>query len=93
MSKVVYVAVLASAAFAFASPTPSIAQSVAQTAGDFQNRPIRIVVLQAAGSGTDLVARLLAQKMGELWGHQGVVENRPGADGILAMESSREGYP
>jgi tripartite-type tricarboxylate transporter receptor subunit TctC len=93
MSKVISVAVLASTAFAFAAPTQSMAQSPAQTAADFPNRPIRIVVLQAAGSGTDLVARLLAQKMGELWGQQGVVENRPGANGILAMESVARATP
>jgi tripartite-type tricarboxylate transporter receptor subunit TctC len=93
MRNAVYVAVLASAVSAFAASAPSMAQSPAQTAGDFPNRPIRIVVLQAAGSGTDLVARLLAQKMGELWGHQGVVENRPGANGILAMESVARATP
>jgi tripartite-type tricarboxylate transporter receptor subunit TctC len=93
MRKVIDVAVLASAAFFFADPTLSIAQSAAQTAGDFPSRPIRIVVLQAAGSGTDLVARLLAQKMGELWGQQGVVENRPGANGIVAMEGAARAAP
>jgi tripartite-type tricarboxylate transporter receptor subunit TctC len=93
MSKAIYVAVLASAVFAFAAPTPSMAQSSAQTAGDFPNRPIRIVVLQAAGAGTDLVARMLAQKMGGLWGHQGVVENRPGANGIIAMEAAARANP
>ena len=52
--------------------------AAAQTADDFPNRPIRIIVPQAAGSGVDLQARTLAQKMGELWGQPGVVENRSG---------------
>ena len=65
----------------------------AQTAGDFPNRPIRIVVPQAAGSGIDLQARVLAQKMGELWGQQGVVENRPGANAILGMETVAKAAP
>src|SRR5687768_5118395 len=65
----------------------------AQTADDFPNRPIRIIVPQAAGSGVDLQARSLAQKMGELWGHQGVVENRPGANAIIGMEAAARAAP
>jgi tripartite-type tricarboxylate transporter receptor subunit TctC len=91
MKKLIHVAVLASAAFAFAAS--GMTQSVAQTAGDFPNRPIRIIVLQAPGAGTDLVARLLAQKMAELWGHQGVVENRTGANGILGVEAAARAAP
>ena len=48
---------------------------------------------QAAGSGVDLQARTLAQKMGELWGHQGVVENRPGANAIIGMEAVAKAAP
>src|SRR3954470_3662193 len=72
----------------------SIAASAsAQTADDFPNRPIRIIVPQAAGSGVDLQARVLAQKMGELWGQQGVVENRPGANAIVGMEAGAKAAP
>jgi tripartite-type tricarboxylate transporter receptor subunit TctC len=67
--------------------------AAAQGAGDFPNRPIRIIVPQAAGSGVDLQARALAQKMGELWGHQGVVENRPGANAIIGMEAVARAQP
>jgi len=69
------------------------APAAAQGAGDFPNRPIRIIVPQAAGSGVDLQARALAQKMGELWGHQGVVENRPGANAIIGMEAVARATP
>jgi tripartite-type tricarboxylate transporter receptor subunit TctC len=69
----------------------SITGAVAQT--DFPNRPIRIIVPQAAGSGIDIQARVLAAKMGELWGHQGVVENRPGANAILGMETAARAAP
>src|SRR5437588_1004284 len=65
----------------------------AQTADDFPNRPIRTIVAQAAGSGIDLQARVLAQKMGELWGQQGVVENRPGANAIIGMEAVAKAAP
>jgi tripartite-type tricarboxylate transporter receptor subunit TctC len=71
----------------------SVAEVAAQTAGDFPNRPIRIIVPQAAGSGVDLQARVLAQKMGELWGQQGVVENRPGANAIVGMEAGAKANP
>jgi tripartite-type tricarboxylate transporter receptor subunit TctC len=67
--------------------------AAAQTADDFPNRPIRIIVPQAAGSGIDLQARVLAQKMGELWGQQGVVENRAGANAIIGMEAVAKAAP
>src|SRR5690349_22905800 len=69
------------------------APGTAQTGDDFPNRPIRIIVPQAAGSGVDLQARVLAQKMGELWGQQGVVDNRPGANGIIGMEAGAQARP
>jgi tripartite-type tricarboxylate transporter receptor subunit TctC len=72
---------------AFANP------GAAQTADDYPNRPIRIIVPQAAGSGVDLQARVLAQKMGELWGQQGVVDNRPGANAIIGMEAGAKAAP
>ena len=64
-----------------------------KTSDDFPNRPIRIIVPQAAGSGVDLQARVLAQKMGELWGQQGVIENRPGANAIIGMEAGAKATP
>jgi tripartite-type tricarboxylate transporter receptor subunit TctC len=69
------------------------ANAQSQSADDFPNRPIRIIVPQAAGSGVDLQARALAAKMGELWGHQGIVENRPGANGIVGMEAGARSKP
>jgi tripartite-type tricarboxylate transporter receptor subunit TctC len=69
------------------------AGAAAQTGDDYPNRPIRIIVPQAAGSGVDLQARVLAQKMGDLWGQQGVVENRPGANAIVGMEAGARAAP
>ena len=71
----------------------SVAGAAAQTSDDFPSRPIRIIVPQAAGSGVDLQARVLAQKMGELWGYQGVVENRPGANAIVGMDAASKAAP
>src|SRR5438105_7577799 len=66
---------------------------MAQTPDDYPNRPIRIIVPQAAGSGTDLQARVLAQKMSGLWGQIGVVENRAGANAVLGMEAVAKAAP
>jgi tripartite-type tricarboxylate transporter receptor subunit TctC len=50
-------------------------------------RPIRLVVPSTAGAGvTDIMARLVGQKLGESLGQQVVVDNRPGASGILGSE-------
>jgi tripartite-type tricarboxylate transporter receptor subunit TctC len=65
----------------------------AQTADNYPNRPIRIIVPQAAGSGIDIHARIFAQKMGELWGQQGIVENRPGANAIIGMDTAAKAAP
>jgi len=52
--------------------------------GPYPSAPVRIVVAFPPGGGVDVVARLIAQKMTAVWSQQVVVENRPGAAGILA---------
>jgi tripartite-type tricarboxylate transporter receptor subunit TctC len=83
------------AASASAAVLP-LAASAAETADQYPSRPIRIIVPQAAGSGIDLQARLLAQKLAEMWGKQIVVEDRPGANAIIGTEyvakSPPDGY-
>jgi tripartite-type tricarboxylate transporter receptor subunit TctC len=71
----------------------AVAASPAMAQADFPNHPIRIIVPQAAGSGIDIHARILAQKMGELWGQQGVVENRPGANAMLGTDAVAKSPP
>jgi tripartite-type tricarboxylate transporter receptor subunit TctC len=53
----------------------------------YPDRPVRIVVPVAAGGGVDVMARLLAQALSEHWGQQFVIENRPGAAGIIGTRS------
>jgi tripartite-type tricarboxylate transporter receptor subunit TctC len=67
--------------------------AAAQMAPDFPSRPVRIIVPQAAGSGVDLQARVLAQKLSELWGQQVVVEDRPGANAIIGMDYVAKAAP
>ncbi len=65
-------------------------------ATNYPNKTVRIVVPFAAGGATDIVSRILAQKLTEVWGHSVVVENRGGAGGnIGAAEVARatpDGY-
>lgn len=48
--------------------------------------PVRIIVGFAAGGGTDVLARVLAQKLSVMWGTQVLVENKPGATGVIAAD-------
>ena len=56
-------------------------------------RPIRIIVPQAPASGPDIMARQVAQKLTESWGQQVIVDNRPGANGIIGMEAVAKSKP
>ncbi|MEO7940916.1 MAG: tripartite tricarboxylate transporter substrate binding protein [Burkholderiaceae bacterium] len=58
------------------------------------NHPVRFVVGFAAGTGPDIVARLVAQKLSEGWGGQGViVDNKPGAAGLIAASEVARAAP
>jgi tripartite-type tricarboxylate transporter receptor subunit TctC len=56
----------------------------AQEPADFPAKPIRILVGFTPGGGPDITARYIAQKLGETWKQQAIVDNRPGAGGTLA---------
>ena len=53
---------------------------------DYPNRPIRLIIPMAAGGATDIVVRMLTPKMTTLFGQQIVVDNRPGANGVIGDE-------
>ena len=55
-------------------------------AQEFPTKPIRLVVGFAAGGSSDTVARIVAQKLTEAFGHNVVVDNRPGAGGTIAAD-------
>lgn len=55
------------------------------SAETWPQRPVRLMVPLGAGSGADVTARLLAERLSERWHQPVVVENRPGADGIVGI--------
>ena len=59
---------------------------IARAQGAYPNRPVRVIVGQAAGSATDIIARLFAQFLAEKLGQQFIVEAKPGAGGNIATE-------
>ncbi|GAA4324538.1 tripartite tricarboxylate transporter substrate binding protein [Pigmentiphaga soli] len=60
---------------------------------DYPNKPIRFLVGSAPGGTTDLVARAISQKMGALLGQQVVVDNRPGANQMIAADMTAKAPP
>jgi tripartite-type tricarboxylate transporter receptor subunit TctC len=60
---------------------------------DFPSKPLRLIVPFPAGGGSDIVGRILAQKLGELSGRQVVVDNRAGAGGSIGTEAAVKSAP
>ena len=73
----------------------ALVQSAA-LAQSFPARPVRLIVPVAAGGGTDILGRVLAEKLGEAWSQPVVVENRPGGGFVLgtsiAAKAPADGY-
>jgi tripartite-type tricarboxylate transporter receptor subunit TctC len=82
------------------TPTVSGAQSALPSgkttsgpAQAFPSKPIRLVVSTLPASQPDMLARMIAQKMSENWGRPVIMENRPGAGGILAASTVAKATP
>ena len=65
----------------------------AAQAQNFPTRTVKIIVAFSPGGGTDIVARLLGQKLTEMWGQQVIVENRAGASGTIGTELAARAAP
>lgn len=72
------------------------AASLGATASDFPTKPIRLVVVYGAGGANDIVARVVGAKMAESLGQPVLVENKPGAGGMIGAKhvasSASDGY-
>ena len=82
-----YATLLGASVLAFGS-IAAMAQSQ-----NFPARPVRMLVANGPGSAPDVVGRLLAAKLSESWGQPVIVENRPGATGLIAVETLAKSTP
>jgi tripartite-type tricarboxylate transporter receptor subunit TctC len=73
------------ALIAAALPLAATLTAAAETA--WPTRPVRLILTLGPGSGSDIGARLLADRLGARWGQPIVVDNRPGGDGIVAINA------
>ena len=79
--------ILASAAMMAAALPVPLAHFTAAADQAWPTRPVKFILTLGPGSGADIGARLLADRLGQRWGQPVVVENRPGGDGIVAINS------
>jgi tripartite-type tricarboxylate transporter receptor subunit TctC len=64
-----------------------VAAASSASAQTYPDRPVRILVPYSPGGITDIAARVVGAKLSEYWGHQVVVENRSGGNGLIAMSA------
>ncbi|HWE77800.1 MAG TPA: tripartite tricarboxylate transporter substrate binding protein, partial [Pseudolabrys sp.] len=62
-------------------------------ADDYPSRPIRLIVPFAPGGGTDVLARIVGQRLSEKWGKAVIVENQPGASGSIGSKAVERAAP
>jgi tripartite-type tricarboxylate transporter receptor subunit TctC len=83
-------AVLIGASFLSSLFPKAWAQKIADS---YPNKPIRLLCPFAPAGGVDITARAIAQKLTEVWGQPVVVENKPGANGTIAVETAVRSAP
>jgi tripartite-type tricarboxylate transporter receptor subunit TctC len=85
MQRVMRTLCIAAAAASMLLPYTAQSQKApaAKAAGNYPDKPIRLIALSSPGSGPDIVGRLIGAKLTEAWGQQVIVDTRPGASGII----------
>lgn len=71
----------------------NVTSTLAQDAGDYPNRPVRLIIPQTPGAASDILGRIFANKFGEVLGQSIVVDNRAGAGGIIGAEAGAKAAP
>jgi len=69
------------------------AAGAAVQAQDYPSRPVRLIVASSPGSGVDIIARVVAQRMTEALGVQMIVDNRAGAGGTIGVQAAAKSAP
>ena len=82
-----------SSAFLAATASLLLAASGANAADNYPSKPGRLILPFGAGGSTDIVGRIFAQRFSEAWGQTLVVDNRPGAGGILGTDIAAKSVP
>jgi tripartite-type tricarboxylate transporter receptor subunit TctC len=67
--------------------------AVGAQAQTFPDKTVRIILPFPTGTGPDTVMRLVGERLAKMWGQQVIVDNRPGANGWLAMEAAKRAAP
>lgn len=73
--------------------TAAAAATLPAGAQNWPSRPVRVLVPYPPGSGTDIIGRVLAEKLQAAWGQPVVVENRPGGGGTIGTEAGARAAP
>jgi tripartite-type tricarboxylate transporter receptor subunit TctC len=79
--------------FLAATAAAVLSSKSAQAQGGYPNKPVRIIVGYAAGGGTDVVARVIGDKLAERLGQPVVIENRPGGGARIAVDYVATQHP
>lgn len=70
--------------------------SAVAEAQSWPNRPVKVIMATAAGSAPDVIARIVTDRLSQMWGQQVLILNRPGATGLIALQalatSERDGH-
>ena len=69
------------------------ARAAASDVEAYPVRPVRLVLASGPGSAPDVIGRLLGNRLSESWGRPIVVDNRPGATGLIAVETLAKSEP
>lgn len=77
----------------FVALAVNTAPALAQPAAKFPTKPVRIIVAFPPGSSTDIVARVVGERLTEAWGQNVIIENRPGASGNIGTQVALRANP